>query len=413
MSKKIKKCRVCGNNNLVQVVDLGQQYLTGVFPQTSDEKVSKGQLALVKCHSNNSMSVCSLLQLSESFNLDEMYGDNYGYRSGLNTSMVKHLKAKVEHILSLGALEAGDVVVDIGANDGTTLGFYPSTVRRIGVDPTGEKFRKYYQSGIELIPDFFSSESLLAHTVGRKPKIITSFSMFYDLEYPIEFCKQIANVLDEEGLWIFEQSYMPTMLEKKSFDTICHEHLEYYGLEQVIWILNSAGLKVIDVELNGINGGSFSVTAVHKSSIREATKNVQSLLLNEAALKMSTLAPYKEFNTSIQEAKSELNHFLQECKGAGKSIAALGASTKGNVLLQYLNLTSSDLIAIGEVNPDKFGRLTPGSHIPIVNESDLLLENIDYFIVLPWHFRDYFVECSRYKGKKLIFPLPRLEIVSL
>jgi len=413
MSKKITRCRVCGNINLVQVVDLGEQYLTGVFPRTSEEKISKGQLALVKCHADSNIPVCSLLQLSESFELDEMYGENYGYRSGLNASMVKHLKAKVDRILSITALEAGDIVVDIGANDGTTLGFYPPTIRRIGVDPTGEKFRKYYQVGIELIPAFFSSNSLLEHTDGRKPKVITSFSMFYDLESPIDFCKQIANVLDSDGMWFFEQSYMPLMLEKKSFDTICHEHLEYYGLEQVVWILNAAGLKVIDVELNDVNGGSFSVTAAHKSSSRVATPNVKSLMVSEYALKTSTLAPYEVFNASIKDAKTEIDHFLQECKATGKRIAALGASTKGNVLLQYLNLTSSDLVAIGEVNPDKFGRLTPGSHIPIVNESDLLLENIDYFLILPWHFRDYFLECGRYKGKKLVFPLPRLEIISL
>jgi NDP-4-keto-2,6-dideoxyhexose 3-C-methyltransferase len=413
MSKKAMKCRVCGNKNLLTVVDLGEQYLTGVFPHTRDEKISKGQLALVKCHADSSKPVCSLLQLSESFDLDEMYGDNYGYRSGLNASMVKHLKGKVDRILGFGALASGDIVVDIGANDGTTLAFYPPSMRRIGVDPTGEKFRKYYQAGIELIPAFFSSASLLAHTDGCKPKVVTSFSMFYDLESPIDFCKQIANVLDVDGIWVFEQSYMPLMLEKKSFDTICHEHLEYYGLEQVIWILDAAGLKVVDVEVNDVNGGSFSVTAVHKSSSRVATQDVQALLVKEAALKTSTLAPYEEFNASIKEAKLELDRFLQQCKTTGKRIAALGASTKGNVLLQYLNLTANDLIAIGEVNPDKFGRLTPGTNIPIIDESDLLREEIDYFLVLPWHFRNYFLECGRYTGKKLVFPLPRLEIVSL
>jgi hypothetical protein len=315
--------------------------------------------------------------------------------------------------LNFVALEAGDIVVDIGANDGTTLGFYPSTIRRVGVDPTGAKFRKYYQAEIELIPAFFKSDSLLAHTDGRKPKVVTSFSMFYDLESPIDFCKQITNVLDSEGIWVFEQSYMPLMLEKISFDTICHEHLEYYGLEQVIWILEAAELKVIDVELNEVNGGSFSVTATHKSSKRMATKNVESLLKSEAALKTSALAPYEAFNARIKQAKKELDDFLRECKATGKKIAALGASTKGNVLLQYLNLTSSDLIAIGEVNPDKFGRLSPGTHIPIVDEAHLLLEEIDYFLVLPWHFRDYFLECERYKGKTLVFPLPQLEIVRL
>lgn len=407
------KCRVCGNQNLVKVVDLGEQYLTGIFPKSTDDEISKGQLALLKCHPLGQEDVCSLLQLSESFDLDEMYGENYGYRSGLNPSMVRHLQAKVQRILSSNSLVDGDVVVDIGANDGTTLGFYPDFVRRIGIDPTGEKFFKYYREGVELIPSFFSSALVLKHTDNVKAKVITSFSMFYDLESPVEFCNQIQEVLDQDGCWVFEQSYMPLMLEKNSFDTICHEHLEYYGLEQITWILDKANLKVVDVELNDVNGGSFSVTAVHKASSIGASPAVQALLDSEALLQTKTLVPYELFNARILSAKQELNKFLDECRINGKRVAGLGASTKGNVLLQYLKLTVNDIEAIGEVNPDKFGCFTPGTNIPIVDENELIDSDIDYFLVLPWHFRDYFLECGRYVGKKLVFPLPHLEMVSI
>ena len=413
MGNKITKCRVCGNANLIEVVDLGVQYLTGVFPRGSEVKISKGRLQLLKCHPKGNERVCSLLQLSESFDLNEMYGENYGYRSGLNPSMVQHLKNKVEKIASLQILSDGDIVVDIGSNDGTTLGFYSPSFSRIGIDPTGEKFRKYYKEGISLLPSFFSSELLLSHTKEKKAKVITSFSMFYDLESPVDFCRQIKDVLDLDGVWVFEQSYMPMMLERKSFDTICHEHLEYYGLQQILWILDAADLKVIDVELNDVNGGSFSVTASHKNRSVEVSAMVGELLNHELELKTASLVIYQKFNSTIKDAKAELKEFLLKCKNQGEKVAALGASTKGNVLLQYLNLSSDDIVAIGEVNPDKFGCVTPGSNIRIVDEVEVLGDDIAYYLVLPWHFKDFFINCERYSGKKLIFPLPRLEIVSL
>lgn len=413
MGNKITKCRVCGNTNLIEVVDLGVQYLTGVFPKGPEVKISKGKLQLLKCHPMGNERVCSLLQLSESFDLNEMYGENYGYRSGLNSSMVQHLKEKVEKILGLQILSDGDIVVDIGANDGTTLGFYSPSLFRIGIDPTGEKFRKYYKEGINLIPSFFSSELLLCHTNGKKAKVVTSFSMFYDLESPVDFCRQIRDVLDLEGVWVFEQSYMPLMLERKSFDTICHEHLEYYGLQQIVWILEAADLKAVDVELNDVNGGSFSVTAAHKNSSSEVSAKVKELLNHEIEIKTASVEIYEKFNDTIQDAKDELKEFLLKCKNDGERVAALGASTKGNVLLQYLNLSSDDIVAIGEVNPDKFGCVTPGSNIPIVDEAEVLEGDNAYYLVLPWHFKDFFINCDRYSGKKLIFPLPRFEIVSL
>lgn len=413
MANEINKCRVCGNPNLIEVVDLGEQYLTGVFPRDPTVKVSKGRLRLFKCHPKNKESVCSLLQLSQSYDLGEMYGENYGYRSGLNPSMVSHLKEKVEKILSLNVLADDDMVVDIGANDGTTLGFYPTFLSRVGVDPTGEKFKSYYREGIDLLPDFFSSDLLMNYSGGRKAKVITSFSMFYDLESPVDFCRQIRDVLGVNGVWVFEQSYMPLMLERKSFDTICHEHLEYYGLQQIDWILDRADLKIIDVELNDVNGGSFSVTATHKNSLASPSSRVNELLQYEVNIRTNELDIYKVFNKSIEVAKTNLKNFLDECKLRGEKVAALGASTKGNVLLQYLNLSSKDIVSIGEVNPDKFGCITPGSNIPIVDEAKILDTSISYYLVLPWHFRDYFLNCERYAGKKLIFPLPQFEIISL
>jgi NDP-4-keto-2,6-dideoxyhexose 3-C-methyltransferase len=412
MVRKINVCRICGNDELVPVVDLGEQYLTGVFPRPDEiTNITKGPLKLVKCHSGDNS--CGLLQLEHSYELSEMYGDNYGYRSGLNKSMVSHLKNKVKNILNIVNLNHGDLVIDIGSNDGTTLSEFNSNLHLVGIDPTGEKFKEYYPEHVELISDFFTDKLIRESYPNKNAKVITSFSMFYDLESPQEFVDQISNILDQkEGIWVFEQSYMPLMLERKSYDTICHEHLEYYGLEQIIWLLDRAKLKIIDVELNDINGGSFSVTATHKNSqyLRNDKKINQFLLLEKRA-KLNTIEPYLNFHLDAQKSRNELKEFISNSKNNGQTISALGASTKGNVILQYCNIDSSQIDSIGEVNANKFGTLTPGSLIPIDSEESVLSKESDYLMVLPWHFRDFFVKNIKFNGRKLVFPLPGLEII--
>jgi len=252
---EISKCRISGSENLVSVLNLGYQSLTGVFPKNTDESVTKGPLELVWC------SDSGLLQLRHSYEPSEMYGDNYGYRSGLNQSMVNHLTDKVAYLERFISSSKHDVIVDIGSNDATTLKAYKTEgVTRIGIDPTGKKFLEYYPPDIQLVPDFFSSYNYQA-VESRPAKIITSIAMFYDLEAPIEFAKQIESILADDGIWHFEQSYMPSMLRTNSYDTICHEHLEFYSLAVIEYILKKSGMKVFNVTLNDING--FHVRAEH------------------------------------------------------------------------------------------------------------------------------------------------------
>jgi NDP-4-keto-2,6-dideoxyhexose 3-C-methyltransferase len=414
MYKKIHACRICGNTELVPVVDLGEQYLTGVFPrQISADTLSKGPLRLVKCQGANGQT-CGLLQLECTYDLTEMYGDNYGYRSGLNASMVKHLKEKVNCILEKVSPNPGDLIIDIGSNDGTTLAAYPCNLQLVGIDPTGEKFRRYYKPHIDLISDFFSADLVISAYPNKKAKVITSFSMFYDLESPIDFARQIASVLDpREGIWVFEQSYMPLMLERLAYDTICHEHLEFYGLNQIVWLANRTGLKIIDVEVNNVNGGSFSVVAAHQGSkYRDNDGIVTRLLAEEAAAGLSGLKPYEAFSRRLEESRLGLQSFVAKARRQDKRICGLGASTKGNVILQYCGFTANDIEAIADVNSDKFGALTPGSWIPIDEESKVLATTPDYLLVLPWHFRESFIQSAIFKGRNLVFPLPTLELVT-
>ena len=412
MITQIKKCRICGNSDLVPVVDLGEQYLTGVFPLQKTETLSKGPLRLVKCHGGE--SVCGLLQLEHSYDLKQLYGDNYGYRSGLNASMVHHLQVKVAEILERCDLNKGDLVIDIGSNDGTTLAAFPEYLQLAGIDPTGEKFISYYEKHIALIPEFFSSDLITSFYPGKKAKVVTSFSMFYDLEDPIDFACQVAGILDPyTGIWMLEQSYMPLMLERTAYDTICHEHLEYYGLKQIVWLMDKAGLEVVDVKLNDVNGGSFSVIVAHKGSRHTDIENVvDSLIASEQSKGLSNLEPYKQFACRAEENKQSIQDFVQMAKREEKRVCGLGASTKGNVILQYCGFGLDDIEVIGDVNKDKHGALTPGTWIPIEAEEIVLESKPDYLIVLPWHFKDFFLEIPKFKGENLVFLLPYLETVT-
>lgn len=409
MYKKTEKCRICGNTHLVCVLDLGEQMLTGVFPRSKSEKVTVGPLRLVKCTGGD--DVCGLLQLEHSYDLSEMYGENYGYRSGLNASMVSHLSSKVQRILSLVDLKKGDLVVDIGSNDSTTLQAYPTGPMLVGIDPTGIKFHNYYPSHIQLIPDFFSSALLKERFPNKKAKVITSFSMFYDLEAPIDFMQEVYDVLADDGVWVFEQSYMPTMLATNSYDTVCHEHLEFYALRQIKWMTDRVGFKILDVEFNDVNGGSFSITVAKSSGKELVVPVVQKILDQELTNGLDTLQPYQEFAERTVQTKRDLLKFIETAHAEGKTIAALGASTKGNVLLQYCKLSEKEIIFVGEVNTEKFGCYTPGTWIPIVAEMELLAKKPDYLIVLPWHFKQFFISNKKYSGVSLVFPLPSIEVI--
>jgi hypothetical protein len=386
------------------------QMLTGVFPREKEAKVTTGPLRLVKCMGGD--EVCGLLQLEHSYDLGEMYGENYGYRSGLNANMVAHLHSKVDKIVRQVELRKDDLVVDIGSNDSTTLQAYPTSgVSLVGIDPTGVKLRNYYPPHIQLIPDFFSADLLKKHFPDKKAKVITSFSMFYDLEAPMAFMREIHNVLADDGIWVFEQSYMPAMLKINSYDTVCHEHLEYYAMRQIQWMADRVGFRILSVEFNDVNGGSVSVTVSKSGSSARPASSVQTILDEEHKYGLDTLEPYKAFALRVAKTRHELVNFIERAHAEGKTVSALGASTKGNVILQYCGLTDKEIAFVGEVNADKFGCYTPGTWIPIIPEEQLLASKPGYLIVLPWHYRKSFKINPKYAEETLIAPLPGVEVI--
>jgi hypothetical protein len=405
----LERCRVSGSKSLLPILDLGEQALTGVFPRTASEEVTTGPLRLVWCPDSG------LLQLDHSYDLGEMYGDNYGYRSGLNQSMVRHLTQKVRELERLVNLKSGDTVLDIGSNDATSLKAYTvPSVQRIGIDPTGAKFRKYYPDDIVLVPDFFSAAAFRAAN-GRPARIVTSIAMFYDLEDPVGFAREIEQILAPGGIWHFEQSYMPSMLRMSSYDTVCHEHLEYYSLTVVKRILEAAGMRPLDVKMNAVNGGSFAVTAVRAEDQRRGSESVVNWLLEqEERMGLDTPRPYRDFEERVYRHRSDLVRLLKTLAADGKKVVGYGASTKGNVVLQFCGLTTNEVTAIAEVNEDKFGACTPGTHIPIIPESEARAMQPDYFLVLPWHFKEGILQREAEflaSGGRMIFPFPEIEIV--
>lgn len=416
MFKAITSCRVCKNKHLTEVLDLGSQALSGVFPNSTEIKVPSGPLQLVKCQQNNPLTDCGLVQLKHNYDPNILYGSHYGYRSSLNTSMVKHLQQKVEKITSFLNLQRDDFILDIGSNDATTLKCYPKgTGQLIGIDPVGEHFNKYYPDHIHFIPGFFSAELIKTHYSNFQARVITSFSMFYDLENPLQFMREIKEILSDNGIWVFEQSYLPTMLKQISYDTVCHEHLEYYGLKQISWMCQQVGLKILDVEFNDVNGGSFSVIATHLNSkyYRNDNPKIQKILKKEESLQLNTNIPFQRFAKQTLTIRNELKRFLNWANSNSKTVYGLGASTKGNIILQYCDITTNEISSIGEVNQDKFGCFTPGSQIPIISESELLKIPMDYLLVLPWHFKNFFNTSDKYQKfrDKLIYPLPTLSTV--
>ena len=410
MSHPLQHCRICASTDLAPVLDLGRQALTGVFPSAPDEAVSEGPLQLVKCVGE---AACGLVQLAHSYDPAMLYGDNYGYRSGLNPSMVQHLHGKVARILDGVELRPGDLVVDVGSNDGTTLGAYPTSLGAdlLGIDPAAGKFRHHYPAHVDLCVDFFSASALRRVRPGRAARVLTSFSMFYDLEAPLAFMRDVHAVLADDGIWVFEQSYLPAMIAAKSYDTVCHEHLEYYALGQIKWMTDRAGFTIVDMAFNAVNGGSFSVTVAKSGTGRAQAPVVAEILAQEQAAGFDTLSPFRAFERAVEASRDELRAFLQRARAEGRSVAALGASTKGNVLLQYCGVSTDDIAEVGEINPDKFGSFTPGTRIPIAPESDVLARRYDYYLVLPWHFRQNFLANPAYRGCHLVFPLPELEVV--
>ena len=414
---KIEKCRICGNRKFKEIISLGNQCLTSVYPKPESKDPSKSRLELVLCDSKNKPELeCNLVQLYHNADIEEMYGTTYGYFSSISPTMVSHLEDIIKFTKRHVNLNAGDAVLDIGCNDGTLLNKYgfETKLKRYGVDPSSEKFLHMFQKDIKVLTDFFSYNKVNEFSEGKKFKVISSIAMFYDIDDPVEFAKSIELLLDDEGFWIIEIAYLPLMMKNLAYDQIMHEHLTYLSLRQMEIIFEKSNLKVVDFSINSVNGGSILLAACKKDF--KCDINVEKInTLREEEKVLANFDVYKRFAERIKKHKSKLLKLLNDLKEKKSTIMGYGASTKGNVILNYCGINKKLLPEICDQNPEKPGLFTPGSRIPIVSKKEMRKKNPDYILVLIWHFRKEVIkdEIDYIKnGGNLIFHLPKIHIVN-
>ena len=412
-----KTCRVCGSTALKPVISLGEQHLQGSFYKEGKEipPMRRIDCSLVRCDPTEDEKACGLLQMRKSVPPSVLYSA-YWYRSGTNNTMRKHL-AEIAETAARMVKKPKAAVLDVGANDGTLLRSYPKGMAKFGIDPS-DIVREIRDKDIKVVNDLFPSPDLDKLLGKRKLDIVTSIAMFYDLEDPVEFARTIARYLAPDGLWIVEMSYMPAMLAMNSYDTICHEHLEYYSLAVLEQIMERAGLKVVRAEENDINGGSIRCYVAHKASVKysrpEWRDAIAEMRQKEFDLELDTDKPYRNFQQRIDQHAKKLLALLKQLKADGKRIHIYGASTKGNTILQWCGIDHTLVDCAAERNPDKYGARTLGTNIPIVSEEESRAKKPDYYLVLPWHFQEEFLrreEKMLAQGVGMIFPLPEIRVI--
>jgi hypothetical protein len=388
------KCRSCGSTNIKDILSLGDQYLSD-FVNPGDPKPPKYPLNLVLCKD------CTLLQLRETTPSSELYTPRYGYRSGINNTIKADLQDIAEKALKY---HSSGIAIDIGCNDGTLLSNYPPTITKVGFEPISKFATMALSHGDTIINNFFDKSH---YPLIGKAKIITAISMFYDLEDPNTFVQDIADLLDDDGICIIQQNYLVNMMKNTAFDNIVHEHIEYYTLTSLEPLLNRHGLGIVDVETNLINGGSFRVYVKHMDRLLQMRRD-------EEKLKLSSQYSYLLFDMAIKNVKQNLHSLIKGLVDSGKTVYVLGASTRGNTLLQYCGLDHTLITASMERNPEKWGKVIASVGIPIVSEEEARKVHPDYMLCLPWFFKSELIKREEdylKSGGHLIFPLPKVEVI--
>jgi SAM-dependent methyltransferase len=396
-----KICRACGNSDLSVIVDLGLQRLSDFRPDESLPDLYP--LELMLC------SGCSLVQLAETAPRDLMYHDGYGYKSGVNENLKANLSRLVDKALSV--VSKPKSWLDIASNDGTLLSFVPTDTFRVGVDPVSKFKEEALQHADKIIADYFPPK---IEEINDTFDVITSSFMFYDVDDPNDFVKQVKNVLSPDGVWLIQQNYLMAMLGFNTYDNISHEHIGYYCLTSMVKLLERNDLAVVDVYEDPINGGSF-ITVVRHSGISKIAPNVQDMLDAEQEFGVNNLESYIGFSNKIEELASKLATMINDLAKTGKIIDIYGASTRGATIWQKAGIDKKTIRYAVERQEGKVGKFFSAIQVPIVSEEQMRISPPDYLLIGPWFLRELFIDREKnflYSGGKMIFPLPDVEIVS-
>lgn len=407
------ECRICGSK-LNEVLNLGEIYPSSFISNLDvTSEYSKAPLVLAECDS------CGLIQLRDTIDIDSMYKKQYWYMSSLNKSMVSSLKNIVDEIEERMHLNDEDMVIDIGANDCTLLSLYTKDLLKVAFEPA-PNMRPKKDAVTVWIPDYFSKETFTTYFsqpnhpewLEQKAKVITAIAMFYDLPDPNKFVEDVKFLLDKDGIFVVQFTDLLSMIATCAFDNICFEHLEYYRLIDIVRLFDTHGLSVIDVSSNDVNGGSIRITACHKGVYSVHSSVASSLDIEKQYFQLRDMA---YFAKCIEDTKFKVREFLTWAKKNNKTTYLLGASTKGNTLLQICGITNEDTPYAAEVNKDKLGMLTLGSNVEIISEEEALIKHPDFFLALVWHFKGNLITNKNIlsymeAGGELVFPLPYFHI---
>jgi NDP-4-keto-2,6-dideoxyhexose 3-C-methyltransferase len=401
------RCRNCFSKNFHKIINIGKQPLSGIFYNNKKNRLPKYSLDLYRCKK------CKLIQLSKDMPASEMYGNKYGYQTSISRLMVNHLKEKFKYLKRNKIIGKKSNILDIGSNDGTFLNFFNNSHDLYGVDPSGVKYKHFYRKDITLIPNFFSVENLAKFFLKKKKikfDLITSFAIFYDVSDPNKFCNDVYQSLKDNGIWMLEFSYFPLVLKNLTYDQICHEHITYYTLEVFKKIIEKNNLKIIDINLNEINGGSIEIVCAKRTSKKIINKSkIISTLKEEKKINFKS---YKNFNQRIIQVKKNFSLFFK--KNNKSLIIGYGASTKGNIVINHCNINSKNIKFICDSNKNKYDLFTPGKNIKIISKEKMRKLNPDYLVVFIWSFRKEVISEEInfiQNGGKLVFHLPKFHIV--
>jgi len=406
---KIKNCRICNSQTFEDLFTLGKLAFTGKFAKQNNFRIPNAPLNLVMCKK------CKLVQLDSNFNPRYLYSEDYGYRTGINKTMTNHVKEIVIAANKIVKLKKNDKVLDIASNDATLLSYYKKNLIRVGIDPLINKYKNFYKNIDFKISEFFSYHALKKKKINFKFKVISALSMFYDLKNPGLFLKNVKKSLDIDGIFILEHADLLSIVKNCLFDTICHEHLEYYSSKIIVSLMEKNSLRVFDIRSNDINGGSKCYFICHHAAkFKSNKKKIEEILKIEKKFKLENKKTFKNFFLRINDVGKKLNNLINSINFKKQKIHGYGASTKGNVLLQYFKISNKSIEFVSDRNPLKIGLYTPGTKIKIISEKNSRKMMPDYYLVLPWHFKNEILKREkkmRLNGTKFIFPLPNLKVL--
>ncbi len=418
----LENCKVCGSSALTDVMAIPPQYLSPTFTRDNEEE---GELARLRvpmtmtlCDRSIDQKGCGLLQLREEVEPDLLYR-RYFYRSAVSDTMRNDLRDVITDIAGRVKLKPGDIVVDIGANDCTTLGFYPKDLCRVGFEPARNIDWSNVDPGIVIINDYFSGAPFSKRFPGAKAKAVGCNAMFYDLGDPNSFTADVKSILAPDGIWCIQLSYLSLMLTNMNFYDICHEHLSYYSLAALQALMQRNGLAVFDASTNAVNGGSLRAFVTHAENTAAFTetgrKNLAALAATETELKLAEAQTYRDYFRKIMDLAHRVTQYMRADIQRGGKVFGLGASTKGNVLLQLFGITKQMMPYISERNPDKVGLRTLGTDFELISEERARSLRPSSMLVLPWYFKDEIVARERKyldQGGKLLIPMPYAHVVA-